>query len=387
MAASFVPRTLFEASANITRTYYIGHHKSALVGIKQMISNVGLVLECRDSRVPLTSANELFESTLAGRDRIVVYTKCDLCTTTGPRWFEEQRHLLAQWNAPVGSASGTGRRPDIAFTHDRNPRLVSRLFDAIKERAAAHDSPLGLRVLVVGMPNTGKSSLLNALRLQGMGLPKAARTGSNPGVTRKMGGPVRILAAGSDHSAVPSLSPPARPAFFADRDEPPPDYGGGVYVYDTPGVFTPYAETVEEMLKLALVGSVKDGIIPAETLADYLLFNLNLRDPSLYGALCEPTNDVERFLGAVAVRTGKLLKGGVPSTEHAADWIVNQWRAGDLGRFALDDTSERALAERARRRQDPHWQRPLSLNQARNREKDERKARNAAKRATAKSAG
>ena len=141
------------------------------------------------------------------------------------------------------------------------------------------------------------------------------------------------------------------------------------------------------MLKLSLVGCVKDGLVPAETVADYMLFLLNQRDPTLYADLCAtPTNDIQVFLDAVAVRTGKLLKGGIPSREQAADWVVQQWRGGRLGRFGLDGISEEALAARKKRlvlEQTEGVGARLSLNQARKREKEARKARAAAKRAAA----
>ncbi|KAI1738240.1 P-loop containing nucleoside triphosphate hydrolase protein [Xylaria scruposa] len=379
-ASAFVPRATFEVSSQITRSYFLGHHTAALSSMRKVLSNIGLILECRDSRVPLTSANPLLESSLAGRDRIIVYTKSDLCApATSTRWIEKQQRLLAEWHTPQTGERG---RTEVVFTDERNPRTINRLLDAVKERAVAQDSLLGLRALVVGMPNAGKSTLLNALRRVGMHLPKAARTGAQPGVTRKLSTPVRIVAA----------SPSSPSATSSDDAAPSPsheqDVGEGVFVVDTPGVFIPYVSDVESMLKLSLVGCVKDGLVPSETVADYMLFLLNLRDPSLYAHLCaSPTNDVREFLDAVARRTGKLLKGGVPAREQAADWVVQQWRRGLLGRFGLDDVSEAGLKERARRVRELGDRSPLSMNQARRREKEARKAKNAAKRAAALDSG
>lgn len=74
----FVPRTEFPFSPNLITSYFLGHHKLGLSKMKQMVSSVELIIECRDYRVPLSSRNPLFEETLQGRERIIVYTKRDL---------------------------------------------------------------------------------------------------------------------------------------------------------------------------------------------------------------------------------------------------------------------------------------------------------------------
>ena len=105
---------------------------------------------------------------------------------------------------------------------------------------------------------------------------------------------------------------------------------------DTPGVFVPYVREGESMLKLALCTCVKDTVVQPTTLADYLLFRLNLYNPDVYAAYAAPTNDVMVFLEGVARKTGRLRKGGEADFEGAALWVVQRWRGGALGRFVLD---------------------------------------------------
>ena len=199
------------------------------------------------------------------------------------------------------------------------------------------------------MPNVGKSTLLNALRKEGVGKGKAAHTGAQPGVTRSISSSVKIVE-GGEHSE-------------------------GVYLIDTPGVFVPYVPDADAMLKLALCGSVKDTIIAPIILADYLLFRINHVSPSLYAEYHTPTNEIMELLEAIACRTGRLQKGGVPDTEATALWMIQRWRTGHLGHFVLDDISEDALVKKLAEEK----QLLPSLSQAKKMEKEARKLRIALK--------
>jgi len=214
-------------------------------------------------------------------------------------------------------------------------------------------------MMVVGMPNVGKSSLINALRKSGVGKGKALKTGDQPGVTRKVATSVKILEG---------------EGMF-----------GGLYLVDTPGVFIPYVPDSSAMLKLALCGSVKDTILDPVIIADYLLYHMNLVDPGLYAQYrATPTNDILPLLASIASKTGRLQKGGVPDYEASALWLMQRWRNGQFGAFCLDDTSEEGLA--MAREASLSGARP-SLNQAKKALKLARKTKSMASASTAAGGG
>ncbi|KAI9706772.1 MAG: Mitochondrial GTPase [Bogoriella megaspora] len=339
MAGSFIPRAVFPTLDSLPRSYYLGHHRAGLNKMKTMLSQIDLIFECRDYRVPLTSRNPMFEESLGGRERVIVYTKRDL-GSMGTSTDLARERIIRQWHAPS----------PVLFTSYKSSDSVNAVLKVAKEHAASSRSLTGSRMMVVGMPNVGKSTLLNSLRNVGTGRRKAVATGAQPGITRAVHTGVKIVEGNED--------------------------GGSVYLIDTPGVFMPYLPDPDAMLKLSLCGSVKDTIIAPTALADYLLFHINLVDPKLYAQYDEPTNDVMQLLEAIARKTGRLQKGGIPDTEASALWMIQRWRGGHLGCFILDEVTEDALERRIAEEKNVG----VSVAQARRKMKDTRRMEQAAKR-------
>lgn len=175
-------------------------------------------------------------------------------------------------------------------------------------------------IMVVGVPNVGKSSLINSLRRQHLRTGKAARVGGEPGITRAVTSRIQVC---------------ERPL---------------VFLLDTPGVLAPRIESVETGLKLALCGTVLDHLVGEETMADYLLYTLNRH--GLFGyvqhyALASACDQIEWVLKNVAIKLRKTRKvkvltgtGNVnviqPDYAMAARDFLRTFRSGLLGQVMLD---------------------------------------------------
>lgn len=295
----FTPRATFDAV--IKTTWFPGHMNVALRQIRELLSTTDVLIEVRDSRIPLSSRNPQFTSLLAQKPRIVVYNKIDLSSL--------DTNVVRQWDHPS----------PVLFQDSKRPASVGNLLRTLKNMTKAQAiSVQGARIMVIGMPNVGKSTILNALRTRSLGKGKAAKTGAQPGITRSTN------------------------SIFKLFDDPVS------YLVDSPGIMVPFIPNSETMLKLALVHSIKDSIIDPVTLADYLLFVLNLRDVKAYTGLTniEATNDISTVLYAIGKKRGKLAKGGEVDMDSAARAFIQDYRDGVFGSFSLDEVFPGALQAR-----------------------------------------
>ncbi|KAF9978896.1 Mitochondrial GTPase [Modicella reniformis] len=265
-----------------------------------------LSLWLHEQHIPLSSINHKFEPIVQKKDRLIVYNKADLAHP--------------DTEAVITKAFKEYKGQDVMFTNaneDTNVKgIIKYLAKKAKVSGTASEKELTTTVMVVGMPNVGKSSLINSLRRIGVKRGKAAPTGAVPGITRTVAGTIKVL------------------------DSPK------VYLIDTPGVMIPHIADPISAIKVALTGAISDHLSDERVIVDYLLYQLNQAQDYSYMNLYnieEATDDIEVFLPQVAKYIGALKKKGAYNLGPAAQFLLKQYRLGKLGSFTLDDISPEAL--------------------------------------------
>lgn len=332
-----------DASYEYNRTLYWrpSDQVRAFERLISRIDYIDAIVEMRDARIPLSSINPQFSEYLGSKPRLVAYNKADL---SSPEF---------DWD---GFSNNLQRHTGEEVIHMQaaNSNNIDKIMHWAKDLAMKnpHLYPF-MCLIVVGLPNVGKSTVINKLREKGVRGKKTLRVGANAGVTRSV--QTRIMIS----------------------REPP------IYLVDTPGIFEPHFSHPVNSLKLALTGALKDTMIDPMAAADYLLHRINAtqetRDlyTSYYG-LARPVEKVTELLEVVALRFSKYnaskyvmaskVDGLVDSGDleyvfsiadrkamHrreidskynlslAALELIYAFREGSLGRFTLDDCSSRVM--------------------------------------------
>lgn len=113
---SFIPRAVFPALDSLPRSYYLGHHAAGLAKMRTLLSQIDLIIECRDYRIPLTSRNPQFEDVLSQKERVIVYTKKDLASSGSKK---EDREVRLASNIPI--LGRNSQKADVYVFLHRSP--------------------------------------------------------------------------------------------------------------------------------------------------------------------------------------------------------------------------------------------------------------------------
>ena len=278
-----------------TVQWFPGHMAKTRRLIKESLPFVDLVTEIVDARIPLSSSNPELAEMIGSKPRIVLLNKCDVADEkTTAKWVEYYKKN-GMYALPVDCRSGKGLNAYL-------PLVREVLKDKIQRNTDKGMVGKPLRVMVVGIPNTGKSSFIN--KMAGRNRAKVA---DKPGVTRSN-------------------------SWFA--------VGNGVELLDTPGVLWPKFEDKEVGNKLAFIGSVKDEILDSETLAIRLINVLrngyNDRLTERFKITGFDDKEDYEILEMIGRKRGMLISGGEIDYERASVMLLDEYRGGKLGRLSLE---------------------------------------------------
>ena len=279
---------------NMNIQWYPGHMTKTRRQMEADLKLVDAVCEIVDARIVISSRNPDIDSICGNKPRIVILNRLDLADPDATnRWVN---YFKSKGMAAVATDCKS-RKGITAFT----PAVRQLLHEKI-ERDAAKGMTKALRIMVVGIPNVGKSTLINQISGR-----KGAKAENRPGVTR-----------GKQWVTVDN----------------------GLLLLDTPGILWPKSEDPNVGMMLAYTGAVKDGIMDLEELSCRLMSLLWERYPEKikerYGIDCQRDTPGWELLEAAGKKRGYLLSRGQIDTERMAKVLLDEFRGGKLGRFTLE---------------------------------------------------
>lgn len=258
--------------------WFPGHMAKTRRLIAESLKLVDGIIHLADARLPVSSQNPLLNELAGRKPTMLVLAKADLADPRRTRTWLEPESTLA-----------------VSLRDNKDKQTLLNFIHTYMDQKLAKRYTRPWRVMVVGIPNVGKSTLINLLAGR-----RSAKVGDKPGITRTKQW-IKI----------------------SDRLE----------MLDMPGILWPKIDDKQAGLKLAASGCIKDEILPVPEVAKWLLEYLNTNYPE---ALRERFGSDNTDLALVAQKKGTMRKGGELDLEKAADMLLRDFRSGRLGRISLD---------------------------------------------------
>jgi len=281
----------------MTIQWFPGHMAKARRQVTEKLSVIDVVIELADARVPASSRNPMIDEIISNKPRLLLLNKADLADPRiTQQWlsYYEGQGVKA---IAIDAQSGQGLKAIITASQ----LLVKDKFDKMKAKGI---KPRAIRALIVGIPNVGKSTLINKLAKKNI-----AKTGDRPGVTQaqqwiKVGKEIELL--------------------------------------DTPGILWPKFEDQQVGFRLATTGAIKDTII---NLQEVMVFALNYLRETYPEILKErfdfddetfTSEDIVPIFDHIGKKRGCLMSGGIVDYDKTSELFLRELRAGKLGRLTFE---------------------------------------------------
>ena len=276
--------------------WYPGHMAKTRRLIKENINLVDIVYEVVDARIPVSSKIKDIDELISNKPKVIIMTKSDLCDINKTNEFVKYYESLGYSVVMVDLTNNKGL--------DKIFEITSKVLEPLNnERALKGLKPRAYRALIVGIPNVGKSTLIN--RLVGK---KATITGDKPGVTKKLSW-IRI--------------------------------NKSLELLDSPGILWPKLDDEKQAFNLASFTAIKEEVLPKGKVACYILNELFNKYPRLleerYGVTGFDIDDVEPTYDIIGKKRGCLVSGGTVDYDKVSDIIINDLKEGRIGKVTFDE--------------------------------------------------
>ncbi|MBI9099147.1 MAG: ribosome biogenesis GTPase YlqF [Spirochaetaceae bacterium] len=276
--------------------WYPGHMVKTRRLITENLKKVDVIIEILDARIPVSSSNPVIDELTGDKPRVVVLNKADLADQNITELWKKYYKTLGKNRLPVAVSSIT--KENLGSIVNGCKSLCS---------GAKWLSRRPVRAMIVGIPNVGKSTVINALA----GKKKAA-VGNKPGLTKEM---QRL------------------------------NISDSFQIYDTPGILWPKFEDQDIGYKLALLGSIKDSILILDEISikglEFMVQYYPERIKKRYN-VDEVPEDTTELIELIGKRRGCLISGGAIDYEKAINLFLLDLRSGKLGRFSLETPGEKS---------------------------------------------